>query len=38
MVALAAMLKIYLELFLLNQNANWLETVLEVSNQLVFQK
>ena len=39
MVALAAMLKIYFELFfILNQKANWLEASLEVSRWLVDQK
>ena len=38
MVAIAAMLKIYFELFILNKNANWLETSLEVSRWLVDQK
>ena len=38
MVALAALLKIYFELFLLNQKGNWLKTSLEVSRWLVEQK
>ena len=38
MVTLAALLKIYFELFLLNQKGNWLETSLEVLSWLVDQK